>query len=118
MFRRIVGPAIELDTFFNRIPVRQYASRNRPRRAPAVERMLPLLLHRQERLAVSGRNRVVYARKRLPQFFAGVRYEGLQWPRVFHRDYPAFDRAPQQFASQLAPVLVVQATRNIPALRL
>ncbi len=80
--------------------------------------MLPFLLHSQKRLAVSRRNRLGYVRKGLPQLFAGVCYQRLQRPLVFHGDHAAFDSAPQQFARQLPPLLLIQTALNIPAPRL
>jgi hypothetical protein len=78
--------------------------------------MFPLLLHRQKRLAITGRHRVFHLGEGLPQFPAGVGEQGLERALVDHGDDPALNSAPKQFACQALPCGVVQA--GFPALLL
>ena len=78
--------------------------------------MFPLFLHRQKRLAITGRHRFLHLRQGLPQFPAGVSDQGLERALVDHGDDPALDSAPQQFACQALPCGIVEA--GFPALLL
>ena len=78
--------------------------------------MFPLFLHCEKGFGVSRRDGFLHLCQGLPQFLAGVGYQGFEGTLVNHGDDAALDSATQQFAAPEAFPGVVQA--GLPALGL
>src|SRR5947208_11084730 len=115
VFRRIVGCAVEADALFNWVPIGENPGWYGWGCAPAVQRMLPLLLHGQKSLGITGRHRFLRIGQSLLQLRPRVRDERFQRTLIQHGNYTALDPTPQQLFAQLSAGSVVKAASSRPA---
>src|SRR5579871_4687999 len=115
MLSRIVSGAVEFDAFFNGIPVRQDPCGDRWSCAPAIDSMLPLLLHREKGLRIAEWKRFLDAGEFLSQFFSRMGHERFERTLIHHRHYAALDAMAQQFAPEELPLAVVEIAVPRPA---
>src|SRR6185369_2024983 len=103
MLGRIVGRSVQMDAFFDRVPVGENSCWDGWRSAPAVERMFPLLLNLEEGLRVSRRGWLFHPAQGGAKLAGCVSDQGLERSLIHHRNDPAFYGLAHQSAAKPSP---------------